>query len=114
MPDAAVVEKKVGHTPGPWRSARCDEPAMEEWSLDGDRSFTSRPVASGNELVCYVAGPLDLSDQPSECDANALLIAAAPEMLEALKAWVDEVDGTFPFESLELTKAAIAKAEGRS
>jgi hypothetical protein len=46
--------------------------------------------------------------------ANARLIAAAPDLLEALKAFTDEAqrEGAFPHEVAEARKA-IAKAEGR-
>ena len=50
---------------------------------------------------------------------NAYIIAAAPDLLSAVKAWVDYVDdpdemGSFPFEGevMDRMRAAIAKAEG--
>ena len=36
-----------------------------------------------------------------------------PALIDVLKSWVEEVEGTYPFESLPATRAAIAKAEGR-
>jgi len=47
-----------------------------------------------------------------EAKSNARLISAAPDLLEALQLVVDEIDGTFPFESLAAARAAISKAKG--
>jgi len=64
--------------------------------------------------LCRVNG-----DTPEQCRANAYLIAAAPELLEAALYVVD--DTPTPGEDAELTVegynrlcAAIAKAEGRN
>jgi hypothetical protein len=53
-----------------------------------------------------------------EARANALLMAAAPELLAALKWFIDDIDGTHTAmvdfdRNVELARAAIAKAEGR-
>jgi hypothetical protein len=44
--------------------------------------------------------------------ANARLIAAAPELLEACKKFVNK-QGVMTWDEYESAKAAIAKAEGR-
>lgn len=44
--------------------------------------------------------------------ANAHLIAAAPDLLEALKSLMD-VRESIPIEKVSVASAAIAKAEGR-
>lgn len=51
-----------------------------------------------------------------EAQANAHLIAAAPELLEALKAVLDSLfeSGRRDFEAEQRAEDAIAKAEGRS
>jgi hypothetical protein len=99
-------EKAMGHTPGPWRAtgwsiyscdglpvARAavdycaDTIADEEWSEFNERSSLPESVAW----------------------ANARLIAAAPQLLEALKAVALEED----FRTRrQLARAAIAAAEG--
>ncbi len=101
------------HTPGPWKD---DEMACY--------------VFAGNMMVCQIRGwghltgrgALNLpEDKAIEIQkANGRLIAAAPDLLEACKEWV-EIDG--PTVSLQeqrkrwagvvaKMKAAIAKAEG--
>ena len=63
-------------------------------------------------------------DEKSE--ANALVLAAAPDLYEALAVWVELIDGTlssaieagYPNErhaaNMEASKAALAKARGES
>jgi hypothetical protein len=109
----------MSHTPGPWHYHYAT--AVGEESEDGDYNaafgITSRSKeefqADGNrgDLVAYV---------PWDCDhiANARLIAAAPEMLAALRELVhyDEgssEQGSYGYEVLSRCKAVIAKAEGR-
>lgn len=99
---------KVGHTAGPWQTV----------ILDGDTYIQmgdgSRPN-SGQALLARV------QRQGEEQKANALLIASAPELLEACK-WYqmacEDVDagqskGYFQ-KAMELGRVAIAKAEGRA
>ena len=110
------------HTPGPWNIS---------WARSGQRLEGARIRAKELDLVCYVPsdriGPTDedpgerMSD---EQQANARLIAAAPELLEALEGFVRDLergpwgaDGppiTHPaLQRYEQAKGAIAKAEGR-
>jgi hypothetical protein len=49
----------------------------------------------------------------SDREANGKLIAAAPDMLEALQAVEGEIDG-YRGDLIQMVRAAIAKAEGRS
>ena len=92
------------HTPGPWR----------EYNADGGRIFKNWRVAAGEQTVCIVADAND-SDR-----ANARLIAAAPEMLEALRLAAPlvevllEMPADEDYAAIEKTyvtiKAAIAEA----
>jgi hypothetical protein len=87
------------HTPGPWSS---DFPNGDDWIRTED----------GDAIV-------RIGFNQEHREANAHLIAAAPELLEALKAITHRTDlGTALFHKLteehaEAALAAIAKAEGR-
>lgn len=87
-----------GHTPGPW----------ETWQAPGTSWWTVRAVYHddmGRRVTAYPA-ICNAGMQPN--GANARLIAAAPELLEALKQVVSVADRkTVEF---DLARAAIAKA----
>lgn len=102
------------HTPGPWK--------VEEYTA-GDSMFGFSPACAvmcrdDNKVVCeipdYTVGQFDRED--------ARLIAAAPELLEALIRLESElVEDKYgndyepsPFENLAVARAAIAKATGES
>ena len=90
------------HTPGPWR-VHGDFDRYERTSVEGDDNML---VA---EADCY--------DRPQEVlEANARLIAAAVDMLEALEAIVADAEylalvGNNHARRMK-AKAAIAKAKG--
>lgn len=88
--------KPTAHTPGPW-----------EVSMGEDvRAENGRWVAK-----MYSQGSIsDAARIVAESEANARLIAAAPELLAALKGMLDP-DGYTPV--LAIARAAIAKAEGK-
>lgn len=103
----AKTEKKnkCNHTPGPW--SHCGG------------SYAGRITAKYNRLVGAIAtvhgvsrgGRGKLSNP--EANANARLIAAAPEMLDALK-WVRDNCTGLPAVARAIAEKAITKAEGRS
>lgn len=108
------------HTPGPWVAVR--------WSDDEVEAYGWSFSAGGHLL------PLsDLeTDNPDECEANARLIASAPELLEALRMWQHlheaaagyegkygkELDAAIAAQQIKIdaaanaSRAAIAKATG--
>jgi hypothetical protein len=104
--------KNTQHTPGPWVIA--DDPTSEGVWIDHP------DLKSGeDDEICRC---LDSTLSGEECLANARLIAAAPELLDALKTLTDALN-----ESLEPvplaadivnafrdSMRAIAKAEGRA
>lgn len=105
-----------GHTEGPWRVGdRHTENGV--YSADGRLVANTHSLQSNSGWEAIAA----------ENDANARLIAAAPDMLEALKAVNKLISegaehGMSPFEndfaerlfkSQQKTFAAIAKAEGQ-
>lgn len=96
---------KAQHTPGSWWAGK---------HRNSD-NVVDQIIISDNETNYRIAG-LNVSNhgrKEEEQTANALLIAAAPELLEALKAYVAlDKDGIF-YETTAKAKAVIAKAEGR-
>ena len=92
------------HTPGPWTSGR---------AIPADDTV-SRIVRAG---VDHIAVVMDLEGAAQEAADNARLIAAAPDMLEALRAMVDyfgphpDVDNGLD-ETLTAARAAVARATG--
>ncbi len=84
------------HTKGPWKVA-------PDFSIVSEHAYY--------KIAEIVAG-----DRDGECEANASLIAAAPELLEALQAALEALRGSAGFDEInnakKQVKAAIAKATG--
>lgn len=88
-----------------------------QWVIDSD--FITVEVDGIDEVVCDL-DPIDVyptvyQRSEEEKDANAKLIAAAPDMLEALESFVYEIEKTrsgynILEESYHLAKEAIKKA----
>lgn len=117
----SVAEKRAEHTRGPW--------ATEDTTLGVCRLIISveelpcveiHPTAEENRVVAYV--PIDYAEK--EQRANARLIAAAPDLLDALKGlrirdecFCDMAIGHPLMRSHSdvciAARAAITKAEGR-
>jgi hypothetical protein len=96
------------HTPGPWTADKLQDRDTFNIFANGfvsamcqvSRMENSTRSTSGNEVA-----------------ANARLIAAAPDLLEALREiaeLADKVDSwqSFPYEPIQKAYAAIAKATG--
>lgn len=93
------VEPSAAFTPGPWVAALGEVPYEE---FNGELTWTVD--APDNWGICTIDCPV------SDREANARLIAAAPDLLEALQAVVRVADrNTVDF---DLARAAIAKALG--
>ena len=93
------------HTPGPWRYYTESQP-------DG-----CPIVGSGGPMVAMLAHSVNHPDQSDEANANAYLIAAAPELLEALEcllAAVEQHDTPLTDPERIAARSAIAKAKGES
>jgi len=85
------------HTPGPWKVKDCrpDVSTRQVWTDE----------SRGSVMIATTGG--------TDKEANARLIAAAPDLLEALRC----VQGHYAIEGTHLGRqvdAAIAKAEGRT
>lgn len=106
MSGSKPVTARTKHTPGPWLPSRFGSQV-----LTGDSWST----------ICTIPGPAKWEDQRGDYEqeyewqnqeANARLIAAAPDLLEALRDVIDCVmGGIAPRTAWEKARAAIAKAE---
>ena len=103
------------HTPGPWEA---DRAKMDEgghyYQIDGQQLVGNLPYTVADTLNRHFC------ISPDEDAANAHLIAAAPELLEALKdvlplaiAYLKGAPTHPDNEKLSKAVAAIGKAEGR-
>jgi len=118
LTNPSVTETAATHTPGPWRIGE---------ALRGYDFGIVKPIATGVIGIADIPAGL----HHGEADANARLIAAAPELLDALRTILQGfTDGVFvrdlthdaesdwarrlvPFiTALNRAQAAIAKAEG--
>lgn len=102
---------EIKHTPGPWRAeqVRMGGPRNPylAWSVQGKGGCVAEIRYTG----------IHPKNQIGEDEANARLIAAAPELLEALKAFVsNEGDAMFPTptkQQYDFARAAISRATGK-
>ncbi len=103
---------QAAHTPGPW-AYRPD--THDDWGT----------VRAGRYHICQARDPRYVDDEYlRQCrverrdpwEANARLIAAAPELLFALENLlaVKNGEGGTMFDSDEIARAAIAKARGQA
>jgi hypothetical protein len=101
------------HTPGPWTAVE-DELVPERGCIYVEAKDTFGSSDMETIAEAYKLNSFDTEQQ----EANARLIAAAPTMLEALRAVVGALGPLKPtqetLKSYQLAEAAIAKAEGRS
>lgn len=100
------------HTPAPWRYIR-----------RSDEEFSHPSIESLDDKFSVVI--LGFKDDPNddggvrgrtaeEAEANAHLIAAAPELLEAAKGIINSIENGNGVVCYRALMAAIAKAEGRA
>lgn len=104
-----TTKTKAAHTPGPWM-------------LTGeiDRIHSGEVICPGkHESPVAVCCDFNRYEREEEREANARLIAAAPDLLAACKAFADAMRrNEFPdmmllVEALQLASVAIARAEAR-
>lgn len=101
------------HTPGPWTAVM--------YPMSGDIHICTGVPGDVGGSIFEGAGVLP---DDAENVANAILMTAAPELLEVLKLLVEEgrhdpayfgnVNLVVRTKHVEVARAAIAKAEGRS
>lgn len=98
-PSASTTTNTPTHTPGPWRE------------------HSHRQIGPDAGIVCEVWSAIGETDAEriAQADANAALIAAAPELHQALKTLLaDHAIGMAVVRprTMTLIRAALAKAEG--
>lgn len=116
----------VKHTPGPWR---IDVNGSENWTVDyeGPSSTFMTICANGRrEPVGFAVEPTAWRND-DEIEANARLIASAPDLLEALGQLLGNAEiarfhlkdteegmivGSALFDTIQQARAAIARARG--
>jgi hypothetical protein len=115
----------VKHTPGPWTVRTCKGHGLDQIDAEAD-GFTIADVeavsfASVGGYAEHPANPKQRKARPGEPEANARLIAAAPDLLAALQKLINKINWAFDSEiqgvlaeEVDAAEAAIAKAEGRS
>lgn len=106
----------MSHTPGPWVALCADVSGVRPIGDDGVRFWEIHEASSDDRyrggIASVHAAEHIQGITRAERDANARLISAAPELLEALEAVVSVADR----KTVEFDKAhaAIAKARGQS
>ena len=103
------MSDKPKFTPGPWEV---------EWVGNETHSILCARGIRDTDVIAEIIDEVGHIPRP-ERRANAILIAAAPEMLAALKLLVEEasINGAkvgFSSEVFDFATNAISKAEGRS
>jgi hypothetical protein len=98
------MSEQAKHTPGPWCVVR---DVSKEWDV-----YSGSRFQNASKYICTTQSRF------AKGKANAALIAAAPDLLEALKSIATQITGDpraryfFGEELRAQADAAIAKAEG--
>ena len=103
----------MSHTKGPWVVERSGS-SGKLCKSKRERAFMLMVVAEQGGMPGLIVNQPPIVTPADE--ANARLIAAAPDLLEALKeiAAIDSLDAALdPSYALHIARAAIAKAEGK-
>lgn len=103
-----------GHTPGPWRTGSNDD-----WSLDcpGNSTWIHLLAKGRKAPIAIICEPGLFKSTDDVLDANARLIAAAPDLLEALQRLMNnEIAhvGPYAVQAAIVAREAIAKATTQS
>lgn len=104
MPDTTTPTRPA-HTPGPWRATA----GMSQMCDFGTTLARGRPT--GDQSFWWIFSDADGHGDP---DADAALIAAAPDLLAALREYADDDDIGRHTDSprYRMARAAIARATG--
>ena len=98
------------HTPGPWEPIKLNSAPLASWAVNAPGYGGRSPLVCG--LEHSKGGPI----LHAESEANARLIAAAPDLLATLQELRESADYwseyDVPLGIVDRSKAAIAKATG--
>lgn len=100
------------HTPGPW--------TVKAGRYGAPHEISFAPKSYGVVARVMTPGVQNLTEAPGaeECERNAQLIAAAPDLLAALESLMQGTRGTSTIQEIENIKrgarAAINKARGQA
>jgi len=99
------------HTPGPWEIKAHSDPCYR--NISGPEHLA----------LAQVVWRVEEEDRSPKCEANARLIAAAPDLLEALEKMVGLFEpgrvydfkevSALTYEALSIALSALAKARGK-
>jgi len=95
------------HTPGPWTYSRWDESRGTSFYI---AQADGAPYTPNYSDVATLVAETCLGEQVSIQEANARLIAAAPDLLRALECLLEMGHA----KAGDLARAAIAKARGEA
>ena len=106
--------EKTKHTPGPWwASKEQDTRGRHGWRIDSD----------SRALMAWAAWPSEGDRDSTEAESTARLIAASPELLDALNKLLIRAeyhldrsathDGLMNVDAIVAARAALAKARGK-
>lgn len=96
-------------TPGPWFIK-----PVPNCTLEGAVNVIQTHNNNGLGFhIAYASGWIDDKETKAEADANACILAAAPELLEALKDALHAHDKHGEHSEWDYARAAIAKALGQ-
>lgn len=93
------VESRQAHTPG-------------SWSVVDDKQGVSVMSADSEYSICKLSIAAVHARSPSVARANARLIAAAPALLAALEACIEQSDMGITLKTRNEARAAIKTARG--
>ena len=113
---------KSKHTPGPWRkSERLNGPW---WHISSGHTVGGKPCIDGRQAIACVHGSSKRGGSSASMayaemfEANAHLITAAPELLDACEAAMQCIGELAPtqarVEVAQMLTSAIAKAKGEA
>ncbi len=99
--------EKITHTAGPWQTLpeECDKPYIRVRGTALGRRYKIANVVTPNYEGAHPR-------EAEETRRNAQLIAAAPELLDALRRMVESITGVDQVSAVNEARAAIAKATG--